>query len=187
MVRPPLGNRASWMDVRPVETENRMDTFWKLFDRLIDAMAALAGVLLLFITAAMCYSIGMRFLFTKTTLWIIPIAEYALVWVVFLATTWLLREKGHITTDLIYSHLSLRKRACLDFIMFFMGGLSCGTLFGFGVFHLWECLKGDITDVRAITVPKGAVFAIIPVGSLLLALQFIRMAVQQRLAMKRGG
>jgi hypothetical protein len=31
-------------------------------------MASLAGVILIFITAAVCYTIGMRYLFTKTTI-----------------------------------------------------------------------------------------------------------------------
>ncbi len=56
-------------------------------------MAALAGVILIFITAAVCYTIGMRYLFTKTTIWLMQTTEYALLWIVFLATTWLLRAR----------------------------------------------------------------------------------------------
>jgi TRAP-type C4-dicarboxylate transport system permease small subunit len=80
--------------------------FWRLFDKLLNVMAGLAGTILVFITAAVCYTIGMRFLFTKTTIWIMQTTEYALLWIVFLATTWLLRERGHITTDVIYTHLN---------------------------------------------------------------------------------
>jgi hypothetical protein len=36
-----------------------MKGFLKVFDKLVDVMAALAGVILLFITAAVCYTIGM--------------------------------------------------------------------------------------------------------------------------------
>jgi len=75
--------------------------FWRFFDKLLNVMAGLAGAILVFISTAVCYTIGMRYLFTKTTIWIIPTTEYALLWVVFLAATWLLREKGHITTDVI--------------------------------------------------------------------------------------
>ena len=99
--------------------------FWKFFDKLTDVMVALAGAILLFICAAVCYTIGMRFLFTKTTIWIIPITEYALLWIVFLGTTWLLREKGHITTDILYTHLNKKAKRTLDCIMFMIGGLAC--------------------------------------------------------------
>jgi len=150
--------------------------FWIIFDRLTDWMALLAGVILVFITAAVCYTIGMRYLFTKTTIWIIPTTEYALLWIVFLATTWLLRERGHITTDIIYVHLDEKNKHYLDCIMYVIGGLTCAAMVFLGALHVRECIAGGVTDVRAITVPKTAIFIIIPIGSLLLTIQFFRMA-----------
>lgn len=153
-----------------------MKGFWFIFDRVVDFMAFLAGTILVFITGAVCYTIGMRYLFTKTTIWIIPIAEYALLWIVFLGSTWLLREKGHITTDILYVHLKERIQHYLSGIMFLIGGLTCTVLLLLGVIHVAQCIGGRVTDVRAITVPKTAVFIIIPIGSLLLSIQFFRMA-----------
>ncbi len=153
-----------------------MKRFWYFFDRLIDVMAALAGVILVFITAAVCYTIGMRYLFTKTTIWIMQTTEYALLWIVFLGTTWLLREKGHITTDIIYTHLNEKSKYTLDGFMFIIGGLTCAAMVFLGVIHVTQCIAGGVTDVRAITVPKTAVFIIIPIGSILLTVQFFRMA-----------
>ena len=150
--------------------------FWRMFDKTIDLMAALAGVILVFIVAAVCYTIGMRFLFTKTTIWIMQTTEYALLWIVFLGTTWLLREKGHITTDIIYTHLSEKSKNYLDCTIWVIGGLTCAAMVLFGILHVWECIAGGITDVRAVTVPKTAIFIVIPVGSILLTLQFFRMA-----------
>ena len=163
-----------------------MRKFWKFFDRLIDVMAALAGALLVFITAAVCYTIGMRYLFTKTTIWIIPTAEYALLWIVFLATTWLLREGGHITTDLIYTHLNEKTKSSLDCVMYVIGGLTCVAMVFLGILHVCQCIAGRVTDVRAVTVPKAAVFIIIPIGSLLLTLQFLRMAWSKFVDIRSG-
>jgi len=163
-----------------------MKRFWYLFDRLIDIMAILAGVILVFITAAVCYTIFTRFLFRQTTIWIIPITEYALLWIVFLGTTWLLREKGHITTDIIYTHLNEKTKHTLDGIMFIIGGLTCTAMVFLGVIHVWQCIAGGVTDVRAITVPKTAVFIIIPIGSILLAVQFFRMARSRFIDIRMG-
>jgi C4-dicarboxylate transporter, DctQ subunit len=154
--------------------------FWGSFDRLLDVMAALAGVILVFITVAVCYTIGMRYLFMQTTIWIMPVTEYALLWIVFLATPWLLREGGHITTDVIYTHLNEKTKHNLNGIMWVIGGLTCAAMVVLGVYHVWECIAGGVTDVRAVTVPKSAVFIIIPIGSLLLTLQFFRMAWNRR-------
>jgi C4-dicarboxylate transporter DctQ subunit len=172
--------------VRVEKEETLKNVFWRVFDRAIEVMAALAGVILVFIVGAVCYTIGMRFLFTKTTIWIMQTTEYALLWIVFLGTTWLLKEKGHITTDIIYTHLNERARAYLDCIMWVIGGLVCAAMVLFGVLHVCECIAGGVTDVRAVTIPKTAVFIIIPVGSLLLTLQFFRMAWGRLTAIRAG-
>lgn len=164
-----------------------MKRFWYLFDRLIDVMAALAGALLVFISAAVCYTIGMRFLFTKTTIWIMPITEYALLWIVFLGTTWLLREGGHITTDIIFIHLHDQTKHTLSCIMFVIGGFACAMMVYFGVVHMCDCIINRVTDVRAVTVPKSAVFGIIPIGFVLLTVQFFRMAWSRLIDIRAEG
>jgi C4-dicarboxylate transporter DctQ subunit len=156
--------------------DEQVKVFWAVFDRITDAMAGIAGVILVFICAAVCYTIGMRFLFRQTTIWIMQTTEYALLWIVFLGTTWLLREKGHITTDIIYSHLNEKTRRYLDCTMFILSGLACAIMVYFGTDYMCECIARSITDVRAVTVPKWILFVIIPFGSLLLMIQFFRMA-----------
>jgi C4-dicarboxylate transporter, DctQ subunit len=163
-----------------------MKNFWTIFDRLIDGLAALAGVILVFITAAVCYSIGLRYLFTGTIIWLTQITEYALLWIVFLATTWLLREGGHITTDIIYAHLGEKAKRPLDCFIGLLGGLTSAVLFCLGNIHLWDCLMNGVTDVRGITVPKWVVFSIIPIGSFFLTLQFFRMAWEKVLEIREG-
>ncbi len=160
--------------------------FWRLFDKLIDAMAALAGGILVFITAAVCYTIFMRFLFKQTTIWIIPMTEYALLWIVFLGTTWLLREGGHITTDIIYVHLDEKAKRTLDCTMSVIGGLTCALFVYLAIVHLCDCLIHGVTDVRAVTVPKSAVFIVIPIGSILLTIQFFRVAWSKLIDIKAG-
>jgi C4-dicarboxylate transporter, DctQ subunit len=153
-----------------------MSVFWRTFDRVLDVMAAMAGIILVFITAAVCYTIFMRFLFTRTTIWIMQTTEYALLWIVFLGTTWLLREGGHITTDIIYAHLNAKARHYLDCIMSIVGGFTCAFMCYLGSLHMYDCIINRVTDVRAVTVPKWIVFVIIPVGSIFLTIQFFRMA-----------
>ena len=163
-----------------------MKGFWRFFDKLSDLMAALAGVLLVFISAAMCYTIFMRFVFRETTIWIVPVSEYSLLWIVFLGTTWLLREGGHITTDVIYVHLNEKTKRYLDFVMSVIGAIACFMLFYLGVIHLCDCIIHGVTDVRAMTVPKSVVFIIIPIGSILLTVQFFRIAWSKLIDMRTG-
>jgi C4-dicarboxylate transporter DctQ subunit len=160
--------------------------FWAIFDRVIDMMALLAGVIVVYITAAVCYTIGMRFLFTKTTIWIMQTTEYALLWIVFLGTTWLLREGGHITTDVIYIHLNEKTKHYLDCIMSVIGGLTCAIMLFFGILYTHGSIVKGVTDVRAVTVPKWAIFIVIPIGSILLTIQFFRMAWSRLIVIRTG-
>jgi C4-dicarboxylate transporter DctQ subunit len=160
--------------------------FWPVFDRVLDLLAALAGLILVFIVTAVCYTVARRYLFTQTTIWITQTTEYALLWIVFLATAWLLREGGHITTDILTFQLPAKPRRMLEGLMMIVGGLACGLLLYLGLEHTRECLAGGVTDVRAVTVPKAAVFIVIPLGSLLLTIQFFRMA-WERLVRGNGG
>ena len=112
-----------------------MNPIWRVFDRLLDALMAVAGVVLVLIVAAVCYSIFMRFLFTQTTIWIMQTTEYGLLWIVFLVTAWLLREGGHISNDIIYSRLSDKKKEALDSITFTVGGLTSAVMTWFGPLH----------------------------------------------------
>ncbi len=152
-----------------------MSAFWRAFDGILNAMAALAGVILVFICAAVCYTIGMRFFFTKTTIWLMQTTEYALLWIVFLATAWLLREGGHITTDIIYGGLSDKTKRGLDVILFLCAAVACAICLYYGSAYTYNCIAKGITDVRGVTVPKAAIFFIIPVGFFMLTIQFLRM------------
>ena len=163
-----------------------MKVFWRVFDKLIEVMAAIAGGILVFIATAVCYTIVMRFFFTQTTIWIMQTTEYALLWIVFLGTTWLLKEGGHITTDIIYTHLNNKTKQYLDCIMFVIGGLACVIMLYFGTTYIYECVAHSVTDVRAVTVPKWTIFIIIPIGSLLLTMQFFRMAWGKFTQIKAG-
>lgn len=164
-----------------------MNVFWKNFDRLLDIMAAMAGVILVFICAAVCYTIGMRYVFNSTTIWIMQTTEYALLWIVFLATTRLLRDGEHIITDIIHSHIHEKTRRYLDCVMFVVGGSSCMIMFYFSSSYMYECIVNNVTDVRAVTIPKWTVFSIIPLGSMLLAIQFFRMAFNRFAGTKAEG
>jgi TRAP-type C4-dicarboxylate transport system permease small subunit len=153
---------------------------------MLNGMVAFAGVILIFTTLAVCYGIVMRFFFRSPSIWVAQTSEYALLWMVFLGTTWLLREKGHVAVDIIYAGLRESTKTRLDLVMNAIAGVACGVLFVFSLTYVCECIIHGVTDVRAVTVPKWMVSIIIPVGMLLLTLQFFRMVWQRYRSMKGG-
>jgi C4-dicarboxylate transporter DctQ subunit len=144
------------------------------FDRIIGALAFIAGVLLLLITIFVCYAVIMRYAGFKPPVWVLQFTEYALLWMTFLGAAWLLKKDGHIRIDTLISRLkpaSLRKVGIVDD---FLGFIVSGIVFWFGTLHTIDCIQRAIMDVKGVSVPKFAVFLIIPLGGLTLAIQFGR-------------
>ncbi len=163
-----------------------MKAFWTRFDKLINGMAAFAGVILIFTTVAVCYGIATRFFFRSPSIWVAQTTEYALLWIVFLGTTWLLREKGHVCVDIIYAGLGEKKKTWLDLVMNAVAGAACAVLVYFSTSYVCECISRGVNDVRAVTIPKWWVFFIIPIGLFLLTVQFFRIVSERYRTLKEG-
>lgn len=149
---------------------------WAIFDRAVDGLAILAGAILVFINLAVCYGVAMRYFLARPPIWVLQTTEYALLWIVFLAATWLLREKGHVSVDILYSRLGPGTRRRLDAATYSAAGVACAGVLVLSALYLVDCVRNDVADVRAVTVPKWTVFAVIPLGSLFLTLQLFRSA-----------
>ncbi len=139
-----------------------------------------------FITLSICYSVIMRYFFQRPPIWVVQTCEYALLWIVFLGTAWVLREKGHVAVDVLYSKLKENAKIWLTLCTFMGAMLACSIVSVIGFYHTWECFKKNIMDVRAITIPKYIVFVIIPIGMVTLVLQFLRMVSEQIYKLRNG-
>ncbi len=55
-----------------------------------------AGICVLVMTVLVFYQVVMRYVFSQPTSWSDEIAVYAMVWSVYLSTSWAVRERAHI-------------------------------------------------------------------------------------------
>jgi len=145
-----------------------------LFDRIFGTLAFIAGVLLLLITIFVCYAVIIRYAGFKPPVWVLQFTEYALLWITFLGAAWLLKKDGHIRIDTIVSRLkpaSFRKVGIIDDLL---GFIVSAIIFWFGTQHTIDSFQRAVMDVKGVMVPKFAIFLIIPLGGLALAIQFGR-------------
>ena len=146
----------------------------KLFDRIIESLAFIAGVLLLLATLFVSYAAVARYLHFRPPVWVLQFTEYALLWIPFLGAAWLLREGGHIRIDTIVSRLNARSRRKLEIIDNILGFIVSVVIFWFGTLHAIDLYQRGIMDVKGISVPAFPLFLIIPIGGLTLSIQFGR-------------
>ncbi len=150
----------------------------KFFDKLLNSMAFIAGFLLLFVTFSISYTIFSRTVGLYSPVWIVQFNEYALLWITFLGTAWLLARDKHVAIDLLTSRFSQQKKLYFKLFHGILGTILCLIFSWYGYWVTIGQFKRGITDVQAIDVPKYLILIIIPIGFILLVMQFLRQFIK---------
>lgn len=148
--------------------------FWTVFDRIIDILAFLAGILVIFAMLAVCTDVSLRFFWNYPIVWVYEITELSLLFIAFLGTTWLLKKGGHVRVDIILVRVSQRTQELLGMVSSIIGILICLVLVWYGIQVSWQFTAEGISDPTILELPKGPILIIIPLGSFLLLIQFLR-------------
>jgi len=157
-----------------IDRQEREKTVLKLLDRVCTGLAVAASTLFLFCTFSICYSIFTRTLGLLTPIWVVQFNEYAMLWITFLGTAYLLMRNRHVSIQIITSRMGERGKRFLGRIHNLLGMVLCLTLLYFTWTSTWDHIVRKVIDVQAVDIPKGFVLVVIPFGFLLLFLQFLR-------------
>jgi len=136
-------------------------------------MAVVGGLLLLFISFSIAYSIFTRKLNLPTPIWVVQFNEYALLWITFLATAWILARDKHVSVQFLVQYMGPKTRKTMGFVHSIVGMGLCGVMCWYGFYTTWDHYIREVIDVGSVDVPKAYVLAIIPLGFFLLTLQFL--------------
>ena len=148
------------------------------YDRLLDGMAAIAAAGTVLSALWITYEVIMRYFFNNPTIWAIDLTEYTLLWGTFLAAPWLLREGGHVRLEMLLDRLSPRTRHVCGVVSSLVGAAVCAVLLWQGLDATLDAFTREQYIARSWRVPRAAVWAIIPVGSFFLTIEFIRLAIR---------
>ncbi len=146
----------------------------KFIDNLLAFMAFIAGCLLLFVTFSISYSIFSRAVGLASPVWIVQFNEYALLWITFLGTAWVLARDKHVSIDLLTRRFSQRKKSCFRLFHGILGTIVCLVFLWYGFWTTLGQFQRGVIDVQAVDVPKYLILIIIPLGFLFLVIQFMR-------------
>jgi C4-dicarboxylate transporter DctQ subunit len=148
--------------------------FNRVLDKAIDSFALVAVLVLVFIVVIVLMEIILRYFLNQPTLWTYEVTEYTLLWLTFLGTAWTLKEDGHVIVDLVPNALKPRPRNILFIVVSILGIIVCLIYTVYGIRVVADLLeRGRI--VSSVLRPEAwMLFIIIPLGNILLTLQFIR-------------
>ena len=144
----------------------------KYYNFTICALAFLAGILLATAMLLVNYEVFMRYFLNYSAAWVIEVCELILLFITFLGAAWLLKEDGHVTVDIVHSHLNQKTRAVLDIGTSILALVVCLVLTWYSAASTVDHLQREATLVRSLTLPKGMLMVVIPLGFLMVSIQF---------------
>ncbi|MBN1106383.1 MAG: TRAP transporter small permease [Deltaproteobacteria bacterium] len=145
-----------------------------LFDRVIDGMAVMAGVLLCGAVIIECVEICMRYFVRQPIVWSVEICEYILFSLAFLGAPWLLKRGGHVSVDILVERLGGKGRVFLVLLSSAMGVIVSALICWFSLVTAWECYQTGVVVTKTLTVPKAPFLLLIALGYLFLLGEFGR-------------
>jgi TRAP-type C4-dicarboxylate transport system permease small subunit len=147
-----------------------------IFDRTLDLLYWIASIILGLIVLIIIIEITIRTFFGRPIMGTIEIIQYGLLFITFLGAAWLLREDGHIKMDIVLSLLRPRAQAFLNIIMSIVCAIICLVVTWYGVKVTWYCYQINYRAISELEIPLVSILFVIPVGSFLLFIQFLRKA-----------
>jgi TRAP-type C4-dicarboxylate transport system permease small subunit len=145
-----------------------------VFEWIIDAMAFLAGMMLVALVLIVSVEIGARYFFQYPLVWTVEVCEYLLFSMAFFGAPWLLKVGGHVNIDIFIGQFGEKAQQVMNLFSTVAGGFVSGII-------VWTALKVSIDSyktgvllTKTISIPQYPFMLLIAFGYLCLLLEFAR-------------
>ena len=145
-----------------------------IFDHTLNALAFAAGIIIVFAAVSVCIEIVARYFFNHPQIWVVETTEYSLLFMTFLGTSWLQREEGHVKVGLLLDRLNPRTQIIINIVTSILCAIIFSIITWYGVKTTWLYFRLDYHLPTMLSPPQYIILAVIPLGSFLLFIQFLR-------------
>ncbi|MDQ7785178.1 MAG: TRAP transporter small permease subunit [Desulfomonilaceae bacterium] len=144
----------------------------QFIDALSECTGKAASFLILALALVFCYEVVMRYCFDSPTVWAHEFSAMLFGTAMITSGAYVLRFDGHIGMDVVYNMFSVRGRAILDVITYFVLTLPfLFVLIWFGGGRAWKSLITLEHDSTQWGPPLYLFRIMLPIGALLFFLQ----------------
>ncbi|MBO33689.1 MAG: hypothetical protein CMM74_12060 [Rhodospirillaceae bacterium] len=154
-----------------------MKSLGRFFDFVENTFASLAIIILIFITGSVCLEVVMRYGFDNPLIWVVEVSENALLFIAFLGAAWVLRNKGHVQVDILINSIRKKHFHRLGILTSLIGVAVSAILAIWGAITTWDHWMRGIYKPTVLEIPSWILLIVIPIGSFLLGIRFIRQAI----------
>lgn len=146
----------------------------RIFDLLLNAGGALAAILMILVMVMVCLKVFARYVLGYGLVGIDQISGTILLFITFLGAGWVLKREQHITIDILYVALGPGARRWADVVTSAMCAAVCLVIVVVGTLEVVESWQRGILIAAEIEMSRAINLAVIPIGFLLLLIQFLR-------------
>ena len=143
------------------------------FERVAAVLAAVAGGLILAMSLWITYDVLSRYFFDVASPWSFDLSEYSLVWITFLGAPWVLMQDRHVRIEILVDVLPVPAQRALGVAVSIVAIGVCVVLTWRTGIAAVEYFRNDIMMPRIWRIPRIWPYAVVPIGSALLACAFV--------------
>lgn len=145
------------------------------FDRFNAFLTIIVAVLTVLLMLTVTITVITRYIFNFAPKGWFELWEYSIVYIVFLGAAWLLNKEGHVAMDLVITRLGRKSQTILNITCSILGAIGCAALAYWGTLQtVKSALAGHLEIYGQLYPPEWTIMWIIPFGSCLLFIQFLR-------------
>ena len=155
-----------------------LDRLQRVESLLLRGMFAVGGLLVLFMALAVSWSVLARRFLGIPVAWATEVSAYLLLYMTFLTAPWLVREHAHVRVDILVNQVSAPTRRRLELFAAVVSVVAAGLLVWYGGLVSYEAARAQAVVTNILGTPKALLLAVIPLGSLLVLVQYLRHIVR---------
>lgn len=138
----------------------------------------LSALALILATGVTLHAVLGRYFFGVPTVWQTEMSIYLLMFVTFVGAAYGLRHHAHVGVDLVVERLPLRGQLVMRLIAAVGALIVVLVVLWTGTQLWWEAVEGGFRSPTAWRAPLSVVYAILPLGMLLVALQYVAFIIE---------
>jgi len=146
----------------------------RAYDTVIAALAVLAGAAIAVAFILIVVDVLIRAARYNPPPFTIATVEYLLLYFTLFAAPWLVRQKGHVYVDALLTRLSGTPRRAVEKFVYLLCVLAPLVFAFFATQLLVEAFRSGLFEERAIDIPLWLLYAPMPIGFGLVAVEFAR-------------
>ncbi|MCB8837766.1 TRAP transporter small permease subunit [Aurantimonas sp. VKM B-3413] len=137
------------------------------------ALAVIAGLALASAVLAVTWMVFVRRILGESTVWQTEYTTYAIVAATFLGAPWVLIKRGHVNVDVLQLAASPKVRLVMEALSGLLSLVFVALLAYAGCFYFEEAWSNGWTSETVWAVPLWMPLLPMPVGTVMLALQYV--------------